>query len=200
LRTRSWIIRAGIALTALVLLADAFVAPPLHDVHSIGALALSAEVYESDSVLQWLIPSPPTEHLGEIGCHLAVVDSPPTCSGTTAGSRFPSLVQRPNTLYLVWPHHLDTSTGHGPFVVWTGYNLEYFPLSRTIVVHLFTAVPWLFFHPYAMGMGTAPIQSLLAISTEGIGAGPIKVVEDDRLEHLIGDQSTETQLATTTIS
>jgi hypothetical protein len=45
-----------------------------------------------------------------------------------------------------------------------------------------------------------PPFSLVVVSTDSISAGTINIVEDDRIERLIRDQSTEFLLATATIS
>jgi hypothetical protein len=40
----------------------------------------------------------------------------------------------------------------------------------------------------------------VAVPTSSFQHGTVRIVEDDRLEHLLGDQSTEFQLATVAIS
>ena len=52
-------------------------------------------------------------------------------------------------------------------------------------------------------MGAEPrlLLALLLVPTASIPAGPVTVIEDDRVEYLGGgDQSTESQWATATIS
>lgn len=51
-----------------------------------------------------------------------------------------------------------------------------------------------------MGVEAAPPAALLVVPTSGIPAGNLNVIEDDRVEHLLGDDSTESELGTATIS
>ena len=44
------------------------------------------------------------------------------------------------------------------------------------------------------------VVSLLLVPTASLPAGPVSVIEDDRIEHWVGDQSTEHQIGTATIS
>jgi hypothetical protein len=46
-------------------------------------------------------------------------------------------------------------------------------------------------------VGSVP---LLVVPTKALRSGNLTVVQDDRLEHLMGDQSTESPVATATIS
>ncbi len=49
-------------------------------------------------------------------------------------------------------------------------------------------------------MMTIISTDLVLVSTDAIPGGRLTVVQDDRIEHLIGDQTTETALGTVTIS
>jgi hypothetical protein len=49
-------------------------------------------------------------------------------------------------------------------------------------------------------MRASPTQVLLAIPTSSMGAGDIKVSEEDRLERWFGDESTTFQIGTATIA
>ena len=47
---------------------------------------------------------------------------------------------------------------------------------------------------------TPPGLFLFLVSSEAITPGEVTIVRDDRVEHLLGDDSHETQLGTVTIS
>ena len=68
------------------------------------------------------------------------------------------------------------------------------------MIHCYVAEPWITHHETLFGVAALARVSLLVVPTVAMGPGAIQVVEDDRIEHLVGDQSTEFQVATATIS
>src|SRR6266581_5523605 len=64
----------------------------------------------------------------------------------------------------------------------------------------YRAKPWLYTPEYVYGLVALPRYLLAAVSTSEMTAGAITIIEDDHLEHLVGDQTDEYQLATATIS
>jgi hypothetical protein len=99
-------------------------------------------------------------------------------------------------LYAVW----DFCGGYPkePFIG-EGQNVEYFPSSRTLVVHCYSAKPLLYVAG-PRGVAFQVLAVLLAVPTSAMGSGTIKIVEDDRVEHVFGDYVDEYQVATATIS
>ena len=90
--------------------------------------------------------------------------------------------------------------GAGAILNWQGYNVEYFPSDRRLVIHCYLAEGWLAPHRSMYGVAGQPPANLLVISTGSIGRGDVQIFEDDRLEHLVGDGSTEFKLADAAIS
>jgi hypothetical protein len=194
-RRRAVLLGVGAAVL-IFLLADAFIAPPAHDVHSPGGIPAKVMFFESDQNVWW-DPTPPSQSLADMKC--GAPSRATTCDASVVATDFPNLTQTPQTLYLVWAHCSDWS-GHGEITPWDGSNIEYVPSSRQLVIHCYRAKPWLYAHQYLYGVAGTGRWALLSVSTAGIGTGTITILEDDHLEHLVGDQSDEYQLATATIS
>jgi len=177
-------------------MADAFVAPPAHDVHSPGGIPLKATFFESDQNVAW-DPTRPSQSLADMKCR--VPDRGTTCDASVVATYFPNLTQTPHTLYLVCPHFTD-KTDAGEITPWGGYNFEYVPSTRELVIHCYRAKAWLYAHQYLYGVAGTGRWALVAVSTTRMGSGTITILEEDHLEHLVGDQTDEYQLATATIS
>jgi hypothetical protein len=77
--------------------------------------------------------------------------------------------------------------------------VEYFPSSRILVVHCYSAKPVLDV-PRPPGVAFQVLTVLLAVPTAAMGSGQIRIFDDYRTEHLFGDQIDEYQVATATIS
>jgi len=187
-------------LVVILLLADAFAAPIAHDVHSPGATPVSITRFDDiPGKLDWVY-GPPTQDLAAIRCvAFAAGSSQPKCDPTQV-PEYPKLGQEPHTLYMVWGCASWFVNGNG--ILLDGYNVEWFASSRTLVLHCYTGKPWLYFPQRVYGIAPMPLRAftLLAVPTSEMASGAIHIDEDDRLEHLIGDQSTEYQLATGTVS
>lgn len=142
-------------------------------------------------------PMHASRSLDDVRCELwrtgpATTSSCPD-SATLASRYFGDLKQTPKTLYVPW-------RGCMAFGVLTGFNAEYLPGSRTLVLHCYRAEPLLSL-PQRVVMGAAPRapQSLLLVSTDSIPAGNLTIVVDYRVERLKGDESNEFPVAVATI-
>jgi hypothetical protein len=194
---RRRIVWLAIGAAVVLVLAVAFVPPPAHDVHSLGAAAVRVAAFDSGATLQW-VSGQPSQSLADIKCLVRSLQIATSCDDTRLSNYYPRLTQKPQTLYFVWPH--CSWIENGGAIESQGFNLEYFSSSRTLTIHCFAAKPWLFVNQSGSGAAPSPLFTLLAVPTVSIGAGSIAIREDDRLEHLIGDQSTEFQVATANIS
>ena len=201
---RIWLTRKRIvwlSITAIVafLLVDGFVAKPAHEVHTAGGRPLKATVLITD-IRFFFRTVPASQSISELRCQLWAETRPNTPCPADVASTYLNLVgQAPNTLYVLWVGCVDWH-GSGAIIKWQGYNLEYMPSERKLVIHCYVAEPWITHHPTLFGSAAIPAQTLLMVPTESMGRGTIQIIEDDRLEHLIGDQSTEFALGTVTIS
>jgi len=194
-RRRAVLLGGGAAIL-IFLIADAFVAPPVHEVHSAGGVPVKFTFFESSEGFVW-VPSPPSQTLGQMKCFLP--GKATLCDAATPAAFYPNLTQSAQTLYLIWPHCVSWSGG-GEVTPWDGYNFEYVPSTRELVIHCYRAKPWLYAHQYLFGVAGTGRWALVAVSTVGMGSGAITIIEDDHLEHLVGDQTDDYQLATATIS
>jgi len=189
-KRRRAVLGAGAALV-IFLLADAFVEPPAHDVHSPGGTPVHVSFFDAAQTLFWK-PGPPSESLSDMRCVYVQASSPPTCNGATVAGQFPQVAQTPRTLYLLWPRCFSFGTGRG-------LNVEYLHSTRSLVIHCYTARP-LLYATGPPGANAALTWSLLSVPTESIGPGSLTIEEDDRIEHLIGDQSDEYLIEMATIT
>jgi hypothetical protein len=199
--TRKRIVWLTVVVVIFLLMVEAFVRPPAHEVHMPGDIAVKATLVVSSPPAYNYPLLLPTQSLEAIRCHLwrsrvRPVTTTATCpdSAALAGMFFPSLTQSPKTLYFPWPRCPGTWTG------WDGFNLEYRSSSRTLVLHCYLAAPWIWRQPMRSDAIAEQPAAILVIPTESFLIGTVNIVEDDRIEHLVGDWSTEYPLATATIS
>jgi hypothetical protein len=196
--TRKRIVWLGIGSLVVFLLVVGFVAMPAHDVHTPGATPLAAPLVRGDSPIYRAIN--PSESISDIRCQVwQGVHGATPCPTDIARTYFPSITQTPNTLYLPWRGCISWS-GSGAIINWQGFNLEFVSSGRRLLIHCYVAEPWIAHHETLMGVAAVPSVSLLVVPTGSMGPGAIQIIEDDRLEHLVGDQSTEFPLAAATIS
>lgn len=194
---------AGAAVALLLVIA--FVAPPAHDVHTSDGLAIKAHVAYPNPSLP-IFAMKPSESLGDIRCQQWRADfrnpqrADPCPDDATLAKRYWSqLVQTPNTLYLAFPPSCAQDVG-GQSVDY-GFNAEYLGSSRTVILHCYYAKPWFIWHTSSpMGTAAIPPIVLLLVPTNGISSGPLSILEDYRIEHLVGDWSNESTIGTATIS
>jgi len=195
--TRKRIFWLVIGAIVAFLMADAFGASPAHDVRTAGATPLAAALVKSDILFEAVQPN---ESISDIRCQLwHKLHDTLSCPGDVASTYFPSITQSPSTLYVPWTGCISWS-GSGAILKWQGFNVEYVPAGRRLVIHCYVAEPWITHHETLFGVAALARVSLLVVPTVAMGPGAIQVVEDDRIEHLVGDQSTEFQVATATIS
>jgi hypothetical protein len=203
--TRKRVIWLSIAAVVAFLLVDGFGTKPAHEVHTPGAAAPKAVAVRTD-IPYYYKTVPASQSISDLRCQVWVGLHPnpalypnPPCSTDLSSTYFASVTQAPNTLYLIWIGCIDWH-GSGAIIKWQGYNLEYVPSERKLVLHCYVAEPWITIHPTMFGSAAISSETLLVIPTGSMGPGSIQIVEDDRLEHLVGDQSTESTYATASIS
>ena len=138
----------------------------------------------------------PSQSLTDVRCAIWRVGHAETCpdAATLAGLYFPQLTQSPSSLYVPWLWCAYSSFGAD------GFNVEYLPTRRAIVIHCYLARPFVWTQPRTMIARAQTALSLLLVPTTLLPGGPVSIIEDDRIEHLVGDQSSEARLGTATIS
>jgi hypothetical protein len=186
-----------IGLVMVSLLADGFVPGPAHDVHTPGATPIAATLVSSE--IRNVQTIQPSQSIADIRCQLWHALRTTPCTDDIASAYFASVAQTHNTLYLIWTGCVRWH-GAGAIINWQGYNLEYLPPDRKLVIHCYVAAPWMDRYGTLSGVVAIPSASLLVVPTGPMSPGLLQIIEDDRLEHLVGDQSTEFQLAIATIS
>jgi len=191
----------------LFLAVDACGTPVSHDIHTPGATPLTIQLADTDPLHALRFePVTPSESLDTIRCEIWHELNPPTSacpdSASLANAYFPRLTQSPETLYFSWQRCGRTQAVYGTYSFATGFNAEYRLSDRTLVLHCNSTGPWVYW--FGMGIhGIGPLPpppSLVTVAATSFGPGTMRIVEDDRLEHFVGDQSTEFQVATATIS
>ena len=196
--TRKRSVWLSIGAAVVVLLVLGFVAGPAHDVHTAGAMPLRTSLVDTDIYVYQAMQ--PSQSIGDVRCQVwAAVKRMTPCPTDVARTYLASVTQTPNSLYMLWQGCISWH-GSGAIIKWQGYNVEYLPSDRTLVIHCFVSEPWITRHPTLYGVVAMPRVSLLVVPTGTMGPGAIRIVEDDRIEHLLSDQSDEFQLATVTIS
>jgi hypothetical protein len=184
-----------IAGAQLLVFAQLFVVPQAHDVHSPNAIPIRVQTALSQTDAYITTAS---ESLADIRCQIwhagrftgqQVTPNTGPCpdDATLALAYWPQFAQSPKTLYMAWRR------------CWV-FNVEYIDVNRTLIIHCYTAgtvIP-----PRAMLPGVVAMSflDLLVVPTDAISPGSLGIIEDDRVEHFIGDYSNEFLLATATIS
>lgn len=172
--------------------------PSIHEVHTTGAIAITTLKVDASSPPVFISGDlTPSMSLADLRCQvLKYRASGPCPDPALLAQRFwPEVTQSPKTIYVGLP------ASCAPFDSSSGLNVEYVGSSRLLVFHCFSARAW--FVPPAprmAGVTAAPTIILATISTAPIPAGSLTVVRDDRVEHLLGDDSTQVVLGRLTIS
>jgi hypothetical protein len=187
----------AIAVAVVLILVGAFVRPSPHEVRTPGAQELNPQVANSDARAYSFQAVQPSESLNDVRCAMWRLGhaQPSQCpdAATLAGVYFPTLTQSAKTLYVPW---LGCAYTMGA----DGFNVEYQPSRRALVMHCYVARPWVWSEPRTMVAEPQPRLSLLLVPTGSIQAGPVTVIQDNRVEHFFRDESYEVQLGTATIS
>lgn len=173
--------------------------PSPHEVHTPGSSALNAHVVASEKWVPLSAEIEPSESLDMIRCQLWKARPAPksTCSdgAALAAEYFPSVTQTPKTLYVPWAGCYYWTDGAG------GFNVEYQPSRRTLVIHCFSTAAWITWGFHPGGVLAQRPQLILVVPTDSLQVGDISIVRDNRKEQFLRrDQSIEFELATTTIS
>lgn len=193
-QTLKWIASLGTSVAVALVLADACITPAEHDIHSPGALAINVSIAFTEGPVFGSIR--PSQSLADVRCQVWQRNSRNSCpdDAVLAKTFWPRLTQTPKTLYVGLPSSCD------PYDYVAGFNVEYLRSERTLIFHCHLAAPWIALPPGARGVVMLPSTALVLLPTNAISPGMLRVVRDDRIEHLLGDQTTETELGTATIS
>ncbi len=198
LLTPGRIVALIVVVVLAVLVTIPFYTPPAHQIHTPGATALSAQVVESSPPIYAYQTMHASQSLDDVRCQLWRTRQGPQAAcpdkATLASTYFPGLTQSPMTLYL--PVTFCTSRGGGS----DGFNLEFLPSNRTLVIHCYTAKSLIWLQHGPPGVNAAPPLALLLVPTQSIPAGDIAIDLDFRTEHVLGDDSNEYRWITATIS
>lgn len=179
----------AIPIAVLAIFETATWTPPVHEVHTRGAIALNSNFLGS-----W--PSngrapKPTTSLKQLRCEvLQTAGLPRQCAAGAVERIWPAAAQQPAKLYVGLQFGGEPS-GHP-----SGWNVEYNPSGRTLTIHNYESHPLLVLQAPDEAPGAALQESigLLVIATDAISPGNVIVVADSRIEHLLGDQETGTAL------
>lgn len=184
---RAWAGWSAVVVTILIFLVVFVVpAPPHgHAVHTPGALQLTVQSYPMTPARDISIRAEADESLDTVECDASrnsYLNPSGSCDPKDPGWHlFPTASQAPHTLYLVW--------NGCPIAPGAGLNFEYLPAQRAVLVHCYQATPFVYFPERFEGIAPMPLPALYAIPDGAFGAGPLKIHEDDRQEHWVGDQT-----------
>jgi hypothetical protein len=159
--------------------------PPVHAVHTAGATSVKAYFAAGWVPAEGVTPRPTTS-LAQLRCELWRGSPPCPDAAHLAQRMWPNLSQTPKTLYVpMWGGGVPSSNP-------SGWNVEYDPGGRTLMIHSYESQPLLVLRRADETPGAAmqPFISLLVVATDAMTPGSITVVEDTRSEHLLGDRST----------
>jgi hypothetical protein len=206
---KGFVVLVGLA-AGIVILVSLFTTPATHDVHTPGGTSIRVGIaapVTRNGPQAGLVSLTPTQSLADVRCQMWHSDpfnrykSDPCPSDLTlAEDYWPQLAQSPQTLYVGWtvcgtfwynPNGLQTE--------YSLFNVEYIGSSRTLTIHCYSARAWIRLPGGAHYARAVPTTALLVVPTNRISPGRLSVVQDDRIEHLLGDETTATQLGIATI-
>jgi hypothetical protein len=170
--------------------------PPVHLVHTAGATPVRAYFAAGGVPADGVTPKPTTS-LAQLRCELWRGSPPCLDSANLAQRMWPSLSQTPKTLYV------PMLSGDVPSSNPSGWNVEYEPGGRTLMIHSYESQPLLVVQRADETPGAAlqPTIGLLVVATDAMTPGNTTVVEDTRIERLLSDRETGNYvLGTVTIS
>ena len=165
-----------VGIVALVLLVIFFVGfcapPPSHAVHTPAGVDVSATDYA---------PVPPD------GPRIGATQLSTSLAELGVATFFPQVRDATANLYLLWYDcGIGSDPGWGP--VADGYNVEFIPGSRQLLIHCYDGRPYVMSRRSYYGIAPTPPVHLLVISTPSLGAGSITVAEESDLERWFGDE------------
>jgi hypothetical protein len=198
-RRRDVFLSAGAAVL-IFLIADAFGAPSVHDIHSSDGIPIRIQIPDVESSFGGPARAiKASQSLSDVRCQVWLMNRPSPCpdEATLASAYWPKLTQSPRTLYVGWSPCGEY--WNDPLPKYLGFNVEYVQSQRTVLIHCHLAKPWIH-GPAAPGVRTTGALVLVLIPTDFIRAGNLSIVQEDRIEHLFGDQVTDFAVATATIS
>ncbi|HWO92197.1 MAG TPA: hypothetical protein VNP53_09540 [Methylomirabilota bacterium] len=174
-----------------LVLADACIAPADHEIHLADGVPIKGETANPLDSVPFAGRLRPSQSLAYIRCQVASLYSSSPCppDERMAQGIWPFVKQRPKTLYIGL---LPSCPGY--------FNIEYFAHDRRLIIHCHVAWPYISIPTGGSGVVAYRVTELIEVPTDPIGPGSLQVIEDDRVEHLIGDQTTETELGTATIT
>jgi hypothetical protein len=185
------VVAFGVVGALLVIIAVAFFPPPARDVHTPGASPLDSRLVSSNPTAVYFNghDTDPSAWLDTTRCELwhsrHRLDLACPDSAALAAEYFPNLTQTPQTLYIPWLRcYLDGA-------LFAGFNLEYQPIRGAIVIHCYTAQPWIHWRHVEMAARPQPELLMLVVSTKSLSLAEVVVIEDDRVERYGGYDSTE---------
>jgi hypothetical protein len=207
--TRNRLVWLTVSAVAVFLLVNAFATPAAHDVQSPGGVSLHVGIASQISPDRGpiLVSIKPSQSLAEMRCEVWRADPraqnrSDKCpdDSVLALTYWPQLKQSPRTLYVAWPscgiyYYLPT----GVQTVYSDLNVEYLGSGKTLIIHCYFARARIWF-PGPPGVSAEAVTALLVVPTDDIPPGPLTVVVDYRIEHLLGDDSTAYPLGTAAIS
>jgi hypothetical protein len=179
---------------------DAFGVPARHDIHTPGAIPVEVRSSDPGSDSPFFGPIKPSQSLSNVRCQAWLLQRPAPCphDAALASIYWPKLAQTSEVLYVWW--QACGEYWYAPaHAVNDGFNVEYLGSNRTLTIHCYFATPWIQ-TPGPPGVTMTVAFALLVVPTNAFRPGKLTIVQDDRLEHLAGDQSTQFQVATATIS
>jgi len=196
-RLTGWVVVGLGSVCGALLLTAVCHAPENHDIHTPGAIAIQFGYSEGWPERYFSGTIRPSQSLADIRCQAWQATNGKACpdDATLERTYWPKLKQSPATLYLGFP-----STCGQDYL--GAFNVEYLATSRTLLIHCHVAAPWIVI-PVRIccpGLQPVPHNFLVLVETNSIPPGKVRIVRDERIEHHLGDQSTESLLATVTIS
>lgn len=174
---------------AIAALVVAVHVPPPHPVRTDGATVVPAQSFlDYRPTFDSSLPAP-TMALADLRCAAWQTTSRDPCPDPSelAKHMWVGATQAQRTLYVGVQDMCDTYGNDR-----AGFNVEYLGSRKTLIVHCVYTRAWFL----DRDKDNRPIASivLIAASTAAIPAGAVSVWEDDRVEHVVGDDSTQTLL------
>jgi hypothetical protein len=190
------LVAVAVPLAGFAALVLATATPTPHPIHTPGAAEVKTREYiDRRPLFDSSLPAP-TMSLDDLRCAAWRTAETRACpdAATLALQMWTDATQAPQTLYVAVHEICGTLAKQT-----NGFNVEYIGSQRTLTLHCYSAQAWLQF-PNGTGSREQSSMFLIDVSTQAIHTGSVSVFEDDRVEHLVGDDSTQTLLGIVTIT